>query len=199
MSKLGRVVEAVENYNEHVLDEVKRARTDKKFGQEMLDRWKEIKSNIEIGTAPTGLKLPRLALPEIDEPGEIARYLLGDGIAGAVSLFEWRLPRDVSRATAGHAGRNFARQEWSRKKWQERCAEISDGGGADAFVLRSYAGGGHEQTFSFFERASALEATQHCVRRTDALRHRQRRGWRLRQNRRGRCRGRYGRRHGTSL
>ncbi|MEY2510427.1 MAG: hypothetical protein QOE26_1190 [Verrucomicrobiota bacterium] len=82
MSKLGRVVEAVEKYNQHVLDEVKRARTDKKFGQQMLDRWEEIKRNIKLGTAPTGLKLPRLALPEIDEPGEIARYLLGDGLPG---------------------------------------------------------------------------------------------------------------------
>ena len=41
-----------------------------------------IKANTPIGTAPTGLKLPRLALPEIDEPGEIARYLLGDGMPG---------------------------------------------------------------------------------------------------------------------
>ena len=82
MSKLGRVIEAVEKYNQHVLDEVKRARTDEKFGRQMLDRWNEIKRNIRVGTAPTGLKLPRLALPEIDEPGEIARFLLGDGLPG---------------------------------------------------------------------------------------------------------------------
>jgi methylmalonyl-CoA mutase len=82
MSKLGRVIEAVEKYNRHVLDEVKRARTDKKFGKQMLDRWDEIKRNIKVGKAPTGLELPRLALPEIDEPGEIARYLLGDGLPG---------------------------------------------------------------------------------------------------------------------
>src|SRR3954469_25786370 len=82
MSKLGRVVEAVENYNQHVLAEVQRARTDKKFGRQMVDRWNEIKSKIKIGTAPTGLKLPRLALPEIDEAGEITRYLLGEGLPG---------------------------------------------------------------------------------------------------------------------
>src|SRR2546423_14002584 len=82
MSKLGRVVETVEKYNQHVLDEVKRARTDEKFGRQMLDRWSEIKRNIKTGTAPTGLKLPRLALPEIDEPGEITRFLLGDGLPG---------------------------------------------------------------------------------------------------------------------
>src|SRR3954471_14628650 len=82
MSKLGRVVEAVEDYNQHVLAEVQRARTDKKFGQQMVDRWNEIKRNIKVSTAPTGLKLPRLALPEIDEAGEITRYLLGEGLPG---------------------------------------------------------------------------------------------------------------------
>src|SRR5438552_948671 len=82
MSNLGRVVEAVENYNAFVLDEVKRARSDKAFGKKLLDRWNEVKAKTPIGTAPTGLKLPRLALPEIDEPGEIARYLLGEGLPG---------------------------------------------------------------------------------------------------------------------
>ena len=82
MSKLGRVVEAVENYNQHVRDEVKRARTDKKFGKQMLNRWDELKRKIPTGRAPTGLELPRLALPEIDEAGEITRYLLGDGLPG---------------------------------------------------------------------------------------------------------------------
>ncbi|MDP9098521.1 MAG: methylmalonyl-CoA mutase family protein [Verrucomicrobiota bacterium] len=82
MSKLGNVVEAVDKYNKFVEDEVKRARTDKKFGQQMVDRWNEIKAKIPIGSAPTGLKLPRLALPEIDEAGDITRYLLGDGLPG---------------------------------------------------------------------------------------------------------------------
>ena len=82
MSKLGRVVEAVEKYNGFVEDEVKRARSDKKFGRQMVERWNEIKAKIPVGTAPTGLKLPRLALPEIDEAGDITRYLLGDGLPG---------------------------------------------------------------------------------------------------------------------
>ena len=61
---------------------MKRARTDEKFGQQMVERWNEVKAKTPIGTAPTGLKLPRLALPEIDEPGEIARYLFGEGLPG---------------------------------------------------------------------------------------------------------------------
>src|SRR3981081_3928098 len=82
MSKLGQVVESVEKYNQFVLDEVKRARTDQKFGRDLLGRWNDIKAKIPITRAPTGLPLPRLALPEIDEPGEIARYLLGEGLPG---------------------------------------------------------------------------------------------------------------------
>ena len=82
MSKLGQVVESVENYNKFVLDQVKRARTDKKFGRELLGRWNDIKAKIPVTRTPTGLPLPRLALPEIDEPGEIARYFFGEGLPG---------------------------------------------------------------------------------------------------------------------
>ena len=42
MSKLGQVVESVENYNKFVLDQVKRARRDDKFGRELLGRWNDI-------------------------------------------------------------------------------------------------------------------------------------------------------------
>src|SRR5436853_3890445 len=82
MSKLGQVIEAVEKHEKFVLDQVKRARTDGAFGGELVDRWNKIKAEIPITRAPTGLPLPRLALPEIDEPGEIARYLFGDGLPG---------------------------------------------------------------------------------------------------------------------
>jgi methylmalonyl-CoA mutase len=82
MSKLGQVVEAVEKYNQFVLDHVKRARTDKKFGRELITRWNETKAKTPVTHTPTGLPLPRLALPEIDEPGEIARYVFGEGLPG---------------------------------------------------------------------------------------------------------------------
>src|ERR1700751_2176036 len=82
MSKLGQVVESVENYNKFVLGQVKHARTDEKFGRELLGRWNDIKAKIPTTRTPTGLPLPRLALPEIDEPGEIARYLFGEGMPG---------------------------------------------------------------------------------------------------------------------
>src|SRR5690348_356758 len=82
MSKLGHVVESVETYNKFVIDQVKRARTDEKFGRELLGRWNDVKAKIPITRTPTGLPLPRLALPDIDEPGEIARYFFGEGLPG---------------------------------------------------------------------------------------------------------------------
>jgi methylmalonyl-CoA mutase cobalamin-binding domain/chain len=82
MSKLGTVVESVEKYNQFVVDQVKRARTDQKFGRDLLGRWNDIKAKIPTSRTPTGIPLPRLALPEIDEPGEIARYLFGEGLPG---------------------------------------------------------------------------------------------------------------------
>src|SRR5438045_1223799 len=82
MSKLGAVVEAVEKHGRFVLEQVERARSDKIFAQAVTDRWNKIKAEIPVSKAPIGLALPRLALPEIDEPGEIARYLFGEGLPG---------------------------------------------------------------------------------------------------------------------
>ncbi len=82
MSKLGAVVESVEKHERFVLDQVKRARSDGEFGRQMSERWNKIKAEIPTARAPTGLPLPRLALPEVDEPGEIARFLFGDGLPG---------------------------------------------------------------------------------------------------------------------
>src|SRR5947207_7487750 len=82
MSKLGAVVEAVGKHGRFVLEQGKRALSDEKFAQAVTDRWNKVKAEVPISKAPTGLPLPRLALPEIDEPGEIARYLFGDGLPG---------------------------------------------------------------------------------------------------------------------
>src|SRR5438270_7003227 len=80
MSKLGAVVEAVEKHGRFVVDQAKTERSDEKFAQAVTDRWNKVKAEIPISKAPTGLPLQRLALPEIDEPGELARYLCGDGL-----------------------------------------------------------------------------------------------------------------------
>ncbi len=82
MSKLGAVIESVEKREKFVLEQVQRARSDQQFAQQVMDRWNKIKSEIPVSKTPTGLTLPRLALPELDEPGEIARYLFSEGLPG---------------------------------------------------------------------------------------------------------------------
>ena len=57
-------------------------RTDPKAGRVLMKRWKGIREKVERTTTPTGLTLPRLALPELDEPGAVARYLYGEGLPG---------------------------------------------------------------------------------------------------------------------
>jgi methylmalonyl-CoA mutase len=122
MSKLGQVVESIENYNKFVVDQVKRARTDQKFGRDLLGRWNDIKAKIPVSRTPTGLPLPRLALPEIDEPGEIARYIFGEGLPGEFPYLNAAYPemylepvreiesfeKDDGRARPEHARRGEA-------------------------------------------------------------------------------------------
>ena len=84
MTSIGQVASAVETFHTKVSEQVRRVRTDVAFQNEILDRWRLAKKRAaeSTTTTPTGLKLPRIALPDIDEPGEIARYLLGEGLPG---------------------------------------------------------------------------------------------------------------------
>lgn len=79
---LNSVVKAVDAFNQSVEREVERARTDAEFGRQQIEKWLAIRAGIGQTTTPTGLQLPWLALPEIDEPGAIARHLLGEGLPG---------------------------------------------------------------------------------------------------------------------
>lgn len=82
MSSLAKVVSALVNYRQSGLEQVRRARTDREFGEQVLRRWREAKAAIGTTVTPTGLRLPRLALPDVDEPGEIARFLWDEGLPG---------------------------------------------------------------------------------------------------------------------
>ena len=82
MTSLGQVVQSVRKYRNFVQAEVKRVRNDPKAAEEVLNRWREIGSKIGTTETPTGIKLPTLALPEIDEPGAITRFLLDEGLPG---------------------------------------------------------------------------------------------------------------------
>ncbi len=82
MSLLGKVVQAVTRYDAHVAAEVTRARRDRAFASQLRRRWAKLRGSVESASSPAGTPLPRIALPETDEPGEIARYLLGEGCPG---------------------------------------------------------------------------------------------------------------------
>ena len=149
----------------------------------MTERWNKIKAGIPIARAPTGLPLPRLALPEIDEPGEIARYLLGDGLPGEFPYLngayrEMYLEPLQEIETGSYGNRNRLTGQRTRQaerrasEWRRSRRHGRATGRTDPPLLRSDARGRHEQALPFPERASALEAPQHRLRRPDALRHR---------------------------
>src|SRR5438552_10725657 len=82
MSSLAQIITAVEAFDHSVESQVRKARSDAKFGAELRRRWRKIRRRVPVVETPTGLNLPRLALPQTDEPGEIARYLYGEGLPG---------------------------------------------------------------------------------------------------------------------
>ncbi len=125
MSKLGQVVEAVENYNKFVRNQVTRARSDEKFGRELVHRWNETKAKTPVTHTPTGLPLPRLALPEIDEPGEIARYLFGEGLPG-----EFPFLNGAYREMYLEPVREIEVGSYGRKTFTNSAKEKANGNGA---------------------------------------------------------------------
>ncbi|HQY89244.1 MAG TPA: methylmalonyl-CoA mutase family protein, partial [Tepidisphaeraceae bacterium] len=82
MGFLAQISDAVEKYNRDVESNVQRARSDVAYGQEILAKWRATQGSIKKTKTPTGTELPRLALPELDEPGEIARWLGYEGLPG---------------------------------------------------------------------------------------------------------------------
>jgi methylmalonyl-CoA mutase cobalamin-binding domain/chain len=82
MSELSNVITAIERHNDFVEEQICKARQDKKFAAELVRRWRKILQEIPTTATPTGLKLPRLALPATEEPAEIARYIFGEGLPG---------------------------------------------------------------------------------------------------------------------
>src|SRR5436190_16293616 len=82
MSALTNVIHAIEEHSRFVDGQVRKARNDKKFAAELVGRWRSISRGIKTIETPAGLKLPRLALPQTEEPGEIARFLFEEGMPG---------------------------------------------------------------------------------------------------------------------
>jgi len=82
MGLLGKICDAVEAYNRDVERQMRDARHDAKAGKKLLARWRRARDAAGVVTTPTGLELPGLALPDLDEPGAIARHLAEQGLPG---------------------------------------------------------------------------------------------------------------------
>ena len=82
MSVLASIVDGVRGYDGFVEQQVRRARDDRPFRAELMRRWRALRDGVASVTTPTGLTLPRLALPQTDEPAEVARYLFAQGPPG---------------------------------------------------------------------------------------------------------------------
>lgn len=80
---LTRIADSVEAHNQSVKETVTRSRQDAAFASELTTRWNEIRAKVPRAKTPTGIELPRLALPQTEDPGEIARYLYGEGLPGS--------------------------------------------------------------------------------------------------------------------
>src|SRR6266568_3777410 len=103
MSALANIVSAVEAHNRLVRQQVQRARKDLRFARELLQRWRRIRGRVPIVETPTGLKLPRLALPQTDEPGEIAGFLYGEGLPGQFPFVNAAYPEMYLAPLTHHA------------------------------------------------------------------------------------------------
>ncbi len=101
MSILNQVISSIESYDSSVEDRVREARTDSSSGTELLDRWRSIVEGVPSVTTPTGLRLPRLALPALDEPGAIARFLHAEGLPGEFPFVNGAYPQMY---TSNHDG-----------------------------------------------------------------------------------------------
>jgi len=82
VSALAQIIKAAQQFERSVDAQVRKARSDTRFARELRGRWRKIRERVPTIETPTGLKLPRLALPQTDEPGAIAQFLFGDGLPG---------------------------------------------------------------------------------------------------------------------
>src|SRR5215471_14130320 len=119
MNSLGQIVCAVEEYRKFVSSQVRTARDDPRVGENILKRWREAKARIGTTVTPTGLRLPRLALPELDEPGEIARFLHEEGLPGEFPFLTAAYPEQYLEPAATNSKENENRRNHEKTVIEE--------------------------------------------------------------------------------
>ena len=82
LTPLGQVADALDSYRKFVTAQVARARSDADFAAQVNARWQAAHAKVTTSVTPTGLTLPRHALPFLDEPGAVARFLFEEGLRG---------------------------------------------------------------------------------------------------------------------
>lgn len=68
------IVQANEQYNKSIEFSVQRAKTERKYQEQLQKQWDRNLKNIKFHQLPTGLEIPLIAVPQIDHPVQIARY-----------------------------------------------------------------------------------------------------------------------------
>ena len=165
MTPLGQIVTAVEHYGHSVSEQVRRARTDPAFAAEVTARWEAARAQVGTTTTPTGLTLPRLALPELDEPGEIIRYLLTEGLPGEFPFLSaayreiYLAPEPDAGNGNGSNGHGHANGNGNGKKPDENSAERIENLAAPAPAGAAVGAGNAEEPTRLFAGLGLAEDT----------------------------------------
>jgi methylmalonyl-CoA mutase len=104
MSALAEIIQKSGAHDRFVEEQIRRARQEPEFRKEILKKFESLRAAAGTVVTPTGLKLPRLALPQTDDPGEIARYLFGEGAPGEFPFVNAAYPElYLEKENAHHA------------------------------------------------------------------------------------------------
>ncbi len=82
MGLLHDCVRVVEGWHKDTEKEVRRARGDEALGAEMMQKWNDAVAAVPKTHTFIGTEVPKVALPLLDEPGAVMRYLRSEGLPG---------------------------------------------------------------------------------------------------------------------
>jgi methylmalonyl-CoA mutase len=102
MALLGQIGRAVESFNRDVEEKTRRVTSDRKWREQVLHDWEKIRNQNGAVTTPTGLTLPRVALPAADDPAQVAHYLYGEGLPGEFPFMNAVYPQMYQSSGNGH-------------------------------------------------------------------------------------------------